>query len=82
MANAAVYTASTLAFPLDVIKKRIVADVSGRQYAGIVDCAAQIARREGVRGFFRFYAVDLAFKFGGGILLVLYDELRRYGGVQ
>lgn len=78
LASATVYTASTLTYPLDVIKKRLVADMGhNQQYQGFADCVRKIAQREGIRGFFRFYTVDVALKFGGGFLLVLYDEVKR-----
>ncbi|XP_068606091.1 mitochondrial thiamine pyrophosphate carrier [Brachionichthys hirsutus] len=52
----------TITYPFDLFKKRL--QVGGfevarvhfgqvRQYSGVVDCVAQIAREEGVRGFFK-----------------------------
>jgi solute carrier family 25 (adenine nucleotide translocator) protein 4/5/6/31 len=54
-ANAVVVGASTLTYPLDVVRKRLVADTAlpVRQYAGLWDCVAKIRRTEGLAGFYR-----------------------------
>ncbi|GLI59946.1 hypothetical protein VaNZ11_001998 [Volvox africanus] len=82
-ANLVVLTASSLTYPLDVVRKRLVADTalgpSQQQYKGFVDCVMKIARTEGLRGFYRFYGYDMMLRLGGGILLVLYDELKTRG---
>ncbi|GIL83208.1 hypothetical protein Vretifemale_12065 [Volvox reticuliferus] len=82
-ANLVVLTASSLTYPLDVVRKRLVADTalgpSRQQYRGFVDCVMKIARTEGLGGFYRFYGYDMMLRLGGGILLVLYDELKTRG---
>ncbi|GIL52841.1 hypothetical protein Vafri_8605 [Volvox africanus] len=82
-ANLVVVTASSLTYPLDVVRKRLVADTalgpSQQQYKGFVDCVTKIARTEGLGGFYRFYGYDMLLRLGGGILLVLYDELKTRG---
>ncbi|KXZ54560.1 hypothetical protein GPECTOR_4g625 [Gonium pectorale] len=82
-ANLVVLAASTLTYPLDVVRKRLVADTAARpaqrQYAGLVDCVSKIAQREGLRGFYRFYGYDMLLRVGGGVLLVMYDELKAHG---
>ncbi|EFJ52023.1 ADP/ATP carrier protein, probably mitochondrial, partial [Volvox carteri f. nagariensis] len=79
-ANLVVVTASSLTYPLDVVRKRLVADTAlgpGRQqYKGFFDCVFKMARTEGLGGFYRFYAYDMMLRLGGGVLLVLYDELK------
>lgn len=42
-----------LVYPLDVIKSRLHHDLAGVQYAGYRDCASQIFKESGYRGFFR-----------------------------
>jgi hypothetical protein len=37
---------------------------------------ARIYAREGLAGFYRFWAFDMFFRLGGGFLLVGYDLLR------
>ncbi|KAG2490693.1 hypothetical protein HYH03_010854 [Edaphochlamys debaryana] len=82
-ANAVVVAASTATYPLDTVRKRLVADTAlgpGRQaYGGVADCVAKIARSEGIRGFYRFYGYDTLLRLGGGILLVMYDEVKSHG---
>lgn len=66
------------ALPADIIRKRLVVDTSlpQRQYKGFADCVAKTWQREGIRGFYRFYGYDMLLRFGGGILLVMYDEVK------
>lgn len=78
LAQSTVYVASTVSYPLDVIRKRLIVDVASSepQYRGTLDCIRRIARTEGVKGFFRFYGYDMVFRLGSGLVLVLYDELK------
>lgn len=44
------------------------------QYHGsFTRCVREIARREGLRGFFRFWGYDISFRVFGGAILVGYD---------
>ncbi|CDQ82621.1 unnamed protein product [Oncorhynchus mykiss] len=47
-------TAQTIIYPMEVLKTRLTLRKTG-QYSGIVDCARQILRKEGVRAFYRGY---------------------------
>ncbi len=50
MASCVVVAASSLTYPLDVCRKRLVADTalgSARQYRGLADCVRQTAAKEG-----------------------------------
>ncbi|GLC33503.1 hypothetical protein PLESTB_000082100 [Pleodorina starrii] len=82
-ANLVVFTASTVTYPLDIVRKRLVADTAlgprGQQYKGFLDCVTKIARTEGMAGFYRFYGYDMLLRLGGGVLLVLYDEMKTHG---
>jgi solute carrier family 25 oxoglutarate transporter 11 len=51
------FTAALFSLPFDLVKSRLMAQkpdpVTGMMpYKGIVDCATQIAKKEGARGFF------------------------------
>ncbi|KAG2426338.1 hypothetical protein HXX76_013095 [Chlamydomonas incerta] len=85
-ANVVVLAASSITYPLDVVRKRLVADTAlgpGRQqFRGFVDCVAKIVRTEGLPGFYRFYGYDMLLRLGGGVLLVLYDELKGHGSAR
>jgi solute carrier family 25 phosphate transporter 23/24/25/41 len=48
--------AQTIVFPFDTLRRRLQANGEGgalRQYSGLLDCAAQTLRKEGVPGFYR-----------------------------
>mmetsp|Transcript_28375 Transcript_28375/g.62380 ORF Transcript_28375/g.62380 Transcript_28375/m.62380 type:complete len:401 (+) Transcript_28375:162-1364(+) len=83
VASGVVWLASTITYPLDVMRKRLVVDTSlpppRRQFLGFWDCVRKTARREGLAGFYRFYLMDMVLRFGGGILLVAYDEAQHMG---
>lgn len=164
VASCVVVAASSLTYPLDVCRKRLVADTAlgaARQYRGLADCVRQTAAKEGgwrrgagggaaagfasllregtgrcrgkqtrggrgavvgvhvrctgnvaewmpwrchpfalvracrltahpaallsplpiaagLRGFYRFYGYDMLLRLGGGVLLVMYDELKAH----
>ena len=44
-----------VAYPLDLVKTKLAADMSKTtpRYRGLIDCAAQILKREGVRGLYK-----------------------------
>lgn len=51
-----------------------------RRFNGLLDCARQTWHTEGIKGLYRFYGVDILLRMGGGVLLVLYDEIK--GGMH
>lgn len=79
LASATVYTSATITYPLDVLRKRLVVDAGSahREYSGLLDAVRKTAAREGVAGFYRFYGYDMLFRVGAGLLLVVYDEMKR-----
>jgi hypothetical protein len=79
LAAATTFTSATITYPLDVIRKRLIIDVgqADKQYKGqFRQCVATILKREGIRGLYRFWAPDMVFRLGGGVLLVGYDAFR------
>lgn len=83
LAAATTYTAASVTYPLDIIRKRLIIDVGSerKQYHGSFKAAvSRIYAAEGVKGFYRFYAYDMFFRLGGGLLLVGYDLLRSHRG--
>ncbi|KAI8464473.1 MAG: mitochondrial carrier domain-containing protein [Monoraphidium minutum] len=78
LAAATTFGAASVCYPLDVVRKRLIVDAAAAApvYGGsVARCCAEIARREGLRGFFRFYWCDTAFRVAGGLVLVGYDAL-------
>lgn len=82
LAASTTFMAASITYPLDIIRKRLIVDVGSdvRQYDGSFSAAVRrIYAREGVKGFYRFYAYDMVFRLGGGVLLVGYDLLKSAG---
>lgn len=85
LAAATTYAAASLTYPLDIIRKRLIVDVGAerKQYHGSFKAAvARIYAAEGIKGFYRFYAYDMVFRLGGGLLLVGYDLLRSQSSLR
>ncbi|CDQ82215.1 unnamed protein product [Oncorhynchus mykiss] len=69
-------TAQTIIYPMEVLKTRLTLRKTG-QYSGIVDCAHQILRKEGVRAFYRGYVPNtLGIIPYAGIDLAVYEVCR------
>jgi hypothetical protein len=62
---------------LDAVRKRLVVDAAADAplYGGgsFAACVREVWRREGVRGFYRAYGFDMAFRTFGGLVLVGFD---------
>lgn len=73
LAAATTYASASIAYPLDIIRKRLIVDTAADmpQYGGsFLRCIRKIYVREGFRGFYRFYWYDMAFRVFGGLVLV------------
>ena len=68
-------TASTVHYPLDSIRRRLMmqADHVNPQYRHAWDCATQIYRQEGVAGYFRGLGTNYIRSVSAALLLVSYD---------
>lgn len=73
----------TVVYPLDFVRTRLGVDVgkagADRQYRGLIDCASQIFKSDGMLGLYRGFSVSVvgifvyrAFYFGG------YDSGKRW----
>ena len=83
--SAAGLAAQTICYPLDTVRHRMQANGIGGQprvYASTWDCVAQMAAKEGVRGFFRGWGLN-AFRAlpGAAVQFSSYDTLKRLLGV-
>eukprot|EP00108_Taenia_solium_P009756 TsM_000031200 transcript=TsM_000031200 gene=TsM_000031200 len=69
-------TAQSVVYPVEVLKTRMCLRKTG-QYSSVADCAAQIYRELGIRGFFRGYGVNLVGIIPyAGIELATYEWLK------
>jgi solute carrier family 25 (adenine nucleotide translocator) protein 4/5/6/31 len=73
--------ASTLNYPYDTVRRRLMMQ-SGRsrsalQYSGALDCVAKVAREEGLRGFYRGFVPYLVRSSGSVVLIALHPLLKQ-----
>nr|XP_033781347.1 calcium-binding mitochondrial carrier protein SCaMC-3-like isoform X2 [Geotrypetes seraphini] len=69
-------TAQTIIYPMEVLKTRLALRRTG-QYLGMVDCARQILKKEGVRAFSKGYLPNLlGIVPYAGIDLAVYETLK------
>lgn len=68
-------TASTVHYPLDSVRRRLMmqSDAEMKHYRNTMDCFAQIYMHEGVRGCFRGLGTSYIRSVGAALLLVSYD---------
>jgi len=79
-AQAITSSSEFLAYPLDTIRRRLMMQ-SGRGdiiYRGTIDCARKIAVTEGLTAFFKGNLSNIYRSVGSSLVLVLYDEFKRY----
>lgn len=58
LAAATTFAAASFAYPLDIIRKRLVVDAAADvplYHGSFVRCVREIFKREGMQGFYRFY---------------------------
>ncbi|XP_032828852.1 mitochondrial adenyl nucleotide antiporter SLC25A25-like [Petromyzon marinus] len=71
-------TAQTVIYPMEVVKTRLALGKTG-QYSSMVDCARKIAKREGLRAFFKGYLPNvLGIIPYAGIDLATYETLKNW----
>merc|ERR1712072_156231 len=78
VANVVTQATNVLLYPLDTVgRSQMVA--AGNQRAPkqtSIQCAQQILKKEGVKGFFKGLKSDMVTGIGGSLILVLYDDLK------
>lgn len=71
-------SAQSIIYPMEVLKTRLVLRKTG-QYKGIVDCASNLLKHEGVRGFYRGFVPNLLGILPyAGIDLAIYETLKKF----
>lgn len=80
----AAFWMATLAAPMDVLMTRYqTGPMMGKAYTGLVDCARDMARSDGVRGFYRgWWPFFLRLAPVNMILFPIYEQLRRLMGLE
>ena len=72
-------SASTLALPMDLVRKRLIMDSgeSEKKYKGIVDCFKKVAKEEaGLKSFYKGGIANVMKSLGSSLVLVLYDDMK------
>ena len=80
-----VTTASgTISYPLDTVRRSLMMQ-SGRKeivYNGFIDCSKKIYVNGGVKAFFKGGATNVLRGTGGALVLVIYNKVQAYFGVN
>ena len=82
VAQTVVSLSGIISYPLDTVRRRLMLQ-SGKkggevQYTGTLDCISKILKTEGSGGFFKGAMSNVFRGVGASLVLVLYDEIRRF----
>lgn len=83
VAQAVTAAAGIISYPFDTVRRRMMM-MAGRkgteeiQYSGTLDCWKKIAQQEGFKGFFKGAWANVIRGAGGALVLVFYDEIKRF----
>jgi solute carrier family 25 (mitochondrial adenine nucleotide translocator), member 4/5/6/31 len=85
-AQAVTVVSGIISYPLDTVRRRLMMQ-SGRkggeiQYTGTMDCFVKIAKNEGTKAFFKGAGSNVLRGTGGALVLVFYDKLQKYFGIE
>lgn len=86
IAQAVTAVAGILSYPLDTVRRRLMMK-SGRKdkvlYTGTIDCFQKIYANEGgLKPFFKGAMSNVFRGVGGAMVLILYDELQKFFGIE
>ncbi|PFH37657.1 ADP/ATP translocase [Besnoitia besnoiti] len=72
--------AGVIAYPLDTVRRRMMMQAlrSDTLYKNTWDCTRRIATEEGITAYYKGCASNIVRGVGGAIVLVLYDEMKRF----
>ena len=75
-------SSGVVSYPFDTVRRRMMMQ-SGvakekRQYKNTLDCWLKIMRNEGGKAFFRGAFSNVLRGLGGALVLVLYDEIKKF----
>ncbi|XP_007252204.2 ADP/ATP translocase 2 [Astyanax mexicanus] len=82
IAQSVTTVAGIISYPFDTVRRRMMMQ-SGLKggdafYTGTVDCWRKIAREEGMQAFFKGTFSNILRGVGGALVLVLYDEFKKF----
>jgi len=79
-AQLVVTSSETVSYPLDTIRRRMMLQ-SGKavkEYSSSMDCFNKIVKNEGGAAFFKGNASNIVRSIGSSLVLVMYDEFKKY----
>lgn len=73
-------TAGIFSYPFDTVRRRLMMQSGSKEkmYTGTLDCWRKIAAQEGTGAFFKGAGSNILRGTGGAIVLVMYDEIKKY----
>ena len=74
----------TITYPLDTVRRRLMM-VSGQEqkmYDGTLDCFRKILRDEGFSAFFKGAWSNIVRGMGSALVLVLYEKMSKFFGIE
>lgn len=75
--------AGVCSYPFDTVRRRLMMQSGGQKmYDGTMDCWRKIYQQEGLKAFFKGSLSNVLRGTGGALVLVLYDEIKKYLGVS
>jgi len=79
-AQLVVTSSESLSYPLDTVRRRMMMQ-SGKavkEYTSAIDCFNKILKNEGGQAFFKGNFSNIVRSIGSSMVLVLYDEMKKY----
>jgi len=83
VAQAATAAANMIAYPFDTVRRRLMMQAGGKEkyYKNTLDAWQKIIRDEGRKAFFKGGWSNILRSTGGALVLVMYDEIKKYSAV-
>lgn len=77
-------SAGILSYPFDTIRRRLMMQAGSdkKLYSGTIDCFSKILANEGPKAFFKGALSNVLRGMGGALVLVGYDEIQKFLGVE
>jgi solute carrier family 25 (mitochondrial adenine nucleotide translocator), member 4/5/6/31 len=84
LAQCVTTAAGVISYPFDTVRRRMMMQAGRGEilYTSTFDCWKKIASKEGPRAFFKGALSNAIRGSGGAIVLVLYDQIQKYAGIE
>lgn len=84
LAQSVTTAAGFLSYPFDTVRRRMMMQAGRGEilYTSTFDCWKKIAVKEGPRAFFKGALSNVIRGSGGALVLVLYDQIQKFAGIE